>query len=466
MERHVFGEAQGAVGWIEGYFNESLSQDRFPDAATVAATGMGAASFVDVDCDLYESTRDALAFFFRTGLARPGTLFGYDDFWVLPCGEGNGGLEGGPLAVGEGRAHREAAEHFGVVFRCVAGPCSLPRGRLPALPTERPQQCGDEWLRRSAWGVIFEVVSVGGKGNADHGFAMDEQDIAWFRANNDNCLSIRNDGVLYTLPANMGAPLTEGGGTRANEEGVVLSFLEPPHGATWRPSAFAVRLHVDLTADAPTAVMIREHPDRYQLCIRGGAALEEENDDGRHRKTEVLDSVDSGALPTSPRSSCYPLSRGHSDIAPLKVAAPRSADASAKIEAWLEELVEEKEEEEGEARVKRRRYGLTFVELDPPAPSALGGNVGPEGGEIDGLAEEEQLLELLQSATALLGVLGRARRAARVGPGGSSPCAGEHCAPPSSTATKAKWADFLARARLREASTTWLAQQLESNPIR
>ena len=122
--------------------------------------------------------------------------------------------------------------------------------------------------------------------------------------------------------------------------------------------------------------------------------------------------------------------------------------------------MEEKEEEEGEASVKRRRYGLAFVELDPPAPSALGRDVGQEGGEIDGFTEEEQLLELVQSATALLGVLGRARRAARVGRCGS-PCAGEDCAPPSSTETRAKWADFLARTRLQEASATWLAQKLE-----
>ncbi len=45
----------------------------------------------------------------------PGSVIGYDDFWVLPCGAGN---EPWPLAVGEGRAHVE-------VFLCTCHPTYL-----------------------------------------------------------------------------------------------------------------------------------------------------------------------------------------------------------------------------------------------------------------------------------------------------------------------------------------------------
>lgn len=59
----VLGE--GRHGWVKGYYDESLSPKH---DSQVMKLGMKPASYIDIDCDLYESTRDALDFFFRNGM--------------------------------------------------------------------------------------------------------------------------------------------------------------------------------------------------------------------------------------------------------------------------------------------------------------------------------------------------------------------------------------------------------------
>lgn len=181
-----------------------------------------------MDCDLYASTQAALDFFFRNELLVVGSVLGYDDWWVLPCGSGNAHLH--PLDVGEGRAHREAALKWGVTFECIAGPCfdhSAAGAGAAAEGVDGANGCG-AWLRDSAWGVLFRVVSIdahqgtaksigssggivshrGGAGNGTgvgvealsspprHGFTMRPAAVEAFRAHNTNCLSIRADGQV------------------------------------------------------------------------------------------------------------------------------------------------------------------------------------------------------------------------------------------------------------------------------
>ena len=80
----------------------------------------------------------------------PGTMVGYDDWWVLPCGKGNEALS--PLDVGEGRAHAEMAIKYDVEFMCAAGPCAMPKS----------SGCD----KHNTWGPIFVVLSIG-KGSRD-----------------------------------------------------------------------------------------------------------------------------------------------------------------------------------------------------------------------------------------------------------------------------------------------------------
>lgn len=83
----------------EGWFNETL-EDRL-----VADGTFKPAVYVDIDADLYNSTRDVLDFLLKHKLIRPGTLIGYDDW-------GDSDL----WTAGESRAHEEVLETYGV--RC------------------------------------------------------------------------------------------------------------------------------------------------------------------------------------------------------------------------------------------------------------------------------------------------------------------------------------------------------------
>ena len=67
---------------MKGFYSESLTP------TLVQELGMKPAAYIDIDCDLYISSKQALAYMFEQKLAVPGTLIGYDDFWVNPCCEG------------------------------------------------------------------------------------------------------------------------------------------------------------------------------------------------------------------------------------------------------------------------------------------------------------------------------------------------------------------------------------------
>jgi hypothetical protein len=141
------------VAFVKGFYRESLTP------TLVQELGMKPAAYIDIDCDLYISSKQALTYMFEQKLAVPGTLVGYDDFWVNPCCKGYEKLS--PLEISEGKAHMEIAAEYGVIFRCVAGSCR---------PTQKCQ----------AWGVVFVVERVLGKGmeGGDHGFHMTEREIA------------------------------------------------------------------------------------------------------------------------------------------------------------------------------------------------------------------------------------------------------------------------------------------------
>lgn len=122
--------------FVSGWYNESLND------SIVDQLKMRKASYIDIDCDLYESAFEALDFVFRNKIAVPGTLIGYDDIWVIPCT--NESFH--PLSVGEGLAHLQIAQKFNVEFECVNAACSdVPSG----------------------WGTIFRVKSIGKRIQSD-----------------------------------------------------------------------------------------------------------------------------------------------------------------------------------------------------------------------------------------------------------------------------------------------------------
>ena len=63
--------AENRVRLIPGFYNETLT--------TRLAKEVEPASYVDINCDLYVSTAQALDWLLRHRIARPGTLISYDD---------------------------------------------------------------------------------------------------------------------------------------------------------------------------------------------------------------------------------------------------------------------------------------------------------------------------------------------------------------------------------------------------
>lgn len=159
------------VGLIEGFFEDSLVP------SLRESRGMGEALYIHVDADTYTGSYQALDWAFQSAVARPGTLIGYDDWWVNVCSKG--GEELHPLATGEGRAHYEIAELHRVRFRCVAGSCRY-------LPEEAACE--------SAWGAVFVVEAIGSDSAAgldealpDHGFEMTREQVLLWKSKNRLC---------------------------------------------------------------------------------------------------------------------------------------------------------------------------------------------------------------------------------------------------------------------------------------
>lgn len=90
---------------VPGFFNESLPK---MDLRSVRPPLV-----VDVDCDLYISARQALDWVFGSGLACPGMLVRYDDWFDSgDGGEALGFHPGSWKQIGEVRAHHEITQRY------------------------------------------------------------------------------------------------------------------------------------------------------------------------------------------------------------------------------------------------------------------------------------------------------------------------------------------------------------------
>lgn len=169
------------TGFVVGFYNESLTE------TLAAERGMSQAMYIDIDADLYTSSFQALDWMFKKGLVRPGTVVGYDDWWVNPCSLDGDGLH--PLKTGEGRAHNEVAETYRVKFRCVSGACRFSE-------SEAGKECD--------WGAIFVVDALGGETVPQHGFEMNEHDMATWKKTNPVCRS-QSEGTVHRVSPPSGA---------------------------------------------------------------------------------------------------------------------------------------------------------------------------------------------------------------------------------------------------------------------
>lgn len=196
--------AADLIRFVVGEYSKSLKE---PTLAR--QLGMRPAAYVDIDCDLYASARDALRFMFAARLIVPGTLIGYDDFWTASCAAHYSALAHlstsdrealrraeayrnahklnthhpetldpaavhpqiyNPWNVGEWRAHAELAAEFNVSLVCVAGPC--------VGPAQRYLRCDIH----NHIAPIFLVRRVGGRSSSADGVSTAlHDDWPWMR---------------------------------------------------------------------------------------------------------------------------------------------------------------------------------------------------------------------------------------------------------------------------------------------
>lgn len=83
LTRNV-GYARDKTHFVRGFYNDSLREG----ARLARRTSMRPAFLIDIDCDLYTSTKQALSFMLVSGLLVPGTYVYYDDYslkdWSFP----------------------------------------------------------------------------------------------------------------------------------------------------------------------------------------------------------------------------------------------------------------------------------------------------------------------------------------------------------------------------------------------
>eukprot|EP00966_Prymnesium_polylepis_P079659 1845942-Prymnesium_polylepis.1 len=105
VKRHIIDGVHPAsyrarVGFVEGFYNVSLTPD------LRAQRQMRRALAIEIDCDLYEASKQALTWVFQNGLAIPGvTLVYYDEY----------------MQGGEAIAHREITREYGAKWEDLGG---------------------------------------------------------------------------------------------------------------------------------------------------------------------------------------------------------------------------------------------------------------------------------------------------------------------------------------------------------
>jgi hypothetical protein len=189
---------------IDGYYNESL---RDADAV-VSRHRLPPARYIDIDVDLYTSSMEALSFMVETGLLRPGTLIGYDDYWSNFC-RLTGDVQqteawtstawtSPPSFYGEMKAHKEISEKYGIVFKCVGGSCLIP-------PISSMSFLGIPHANFSAhqlWGPVYVAVSINNSDVYDAGMMRSKLDYLTWMETNTRCQEVKTIAETAKLQGN------------------------------------------------------------------------------------------------------------------------------------------------------------------------------------------------------------------------------------------------------------------------
>ena len=137
---------------IRGFYNESLASG----AILARRLGMKPAFLLDIDCDLYSSTRHALEFMLAAGLLAPGTFVYYDD---MSEKQFSGITRLGDAALEEGLAHMEISKEWGLLWRQLpsVGLYSGPIGGRLAWVSQWSSSRKGNWVPPEYYAPVVEL---------------------------------------------------------------------------------------------------------------------------------------------------------------------------------------------------------------------------------------------------------------------------------------------------------------------
>ena len=141
------------VHLIRGFYNESLRGGR----ALAQNHGMRPALLLDIDCDLYTSSKQALTFMLKANLLRPGSFVYYDDYSLMDWNWRN---TSHPYRE-ERRAHAEVELEWGLTWRHARR--IVYRGPRPELDWIRQWNNGsrfhNHWISDRDMVPVMQLVS-------------------------------------------------------------------------------------------------------------------------------------------------------------------------------------------------------------------------------------------------------------------------------------------------------------------
>ena len=109
LERLITTTGYKRIKFVRGFYNESLPALAATASGRHRLRKMQPAMIVDIDCDIYECTIEALEFMLRRRLLVVGTFVYYDD-WR-------------PANEGEVKAHHELTAKYGIKWRKLHDSC-------------------------------------------------------------------------------------------------------------------------------------------------------------------------------------------------------------------------------------------------------------------------------------------------------------------------------------------------------
>ena len=159
LKRNI-GYSPDKLHFVRGYYNESLVEG----AVLARREGMRPAFLIDIDSDLYTSSKQALRFVLDAGVLVPGTFVYYDDVSAYDLEMMDRPLMRNGSRVYEEteelRAHMEISHEYGLRWHTLR-PLGFYRGPVEGLEwiLQRPEREKGKWMAPQSYPPVVQLRS-------------------------------------------------------------------------------------------------------------------------------------------------------------------------------------------------------------------------------------------------------------------------------------------------------------------